>query len=78
MISQLCGEGGHAPACDGTALQDGNPFPCACGCHFVPPYRGTVFVVVPEEEDGQEDTQTVEEYAQTVEESAPVPEEVST
>jgi hypothetical protein len=57
----MCGQGSH-PACTGTGLHhfddpgadNGIPFICACGCHYVPAYRGTVYVVAPEVEPEEE------------------------
>lgn len=49
-LSKMCGEGSH-PVCDGWGSHhfnhpeedNGLQFTCACGCHYVPPYRGRVF-----------------------------------
>jgi hypothetical protein len=50
-ISKMCGEGSHYPACTGTGLHhfddpdadNGIPFRCACGCHYVPVDLGQVY-----------------------------------
>jgi hypothetical protein len=53
---QMCGEGSH-PVCQAQGglghhhynrpdLDNGLLFACACGCHYVPPYRGRVPILV--------------------------------
>lgn len=54
-VGQRCGEGSH-DLCNGIGLHHflrpdldeadgGANFICACGCHYVPPYRGRVWAV---------------------------------
>lgn len=56
-LGEMCGEGSHE-VCQRNQmglghhhfnrpdLDNGQTFTCACGCHYVPPYRGEVPIYI--------------------------------